>query len=101
MSLCHSRGAKRYSGFAIEPDLCLIRVPIRARPIRGQGAHKSRAHKGPGGPTRAQLIRVRGAREAHRRQQDENTSTTMWETTRNKTRGNNMFPGPTGGYGRQ
>ena len=56
MALCHLRAAKRFSGFAIEPALSLTRVPIRAsqydpkepiraRPIRAQGAHK-----GPGGP---------------------------------------------------
>ena len=42
--------AKRFSRFAIEPDLSLTRVPIRARTIRAQGALKGPAYKGPGSP---------------------------------------------------
>ena len=70
LALCLLRVAKRFSGLAMEPDLCLTRVPIRARPLRAQGAHKGSAHisakgsrkglahKGPRGPTRARLTRA-------------------------------------------
>ena len=36
------------------------RRPIRARPMRAQGADKGLAHEGPGGPTRALPTRAQG-----------------------------------------